>query len=307
MMKSCFMWFYKVIFLLFAVLALSSDAAVVAQPGAGPGQIAFVANLKDNWDIFLVDSNGRNLVQLTDTSYDENEPRWSADRKRIVYSASDGKLYVIDIKTKEFHQVPAGDNDGKMTSPSFSPDGKKIVYVHFKPERVDDTELAIFDFEHNANTKFIDQFGPLSFPSWSPDDKYIVYTAAYCSTDCGRIIQELWIATTKGHYARQLLMTNSHCMQPVWSPDGKKIAFASDKGGNFDIWTLSLENWDLKQLTKDAHLDMSPAWSSDGRSIAFVSARTGKSMNWIIDLKTGKLKMLSPFKDKNIECRDVAW
>ena len=301
------MWSLKVFFLLFTALALSSEATIAAQPRTGSEKIAFVANLKGNWDIFLVDEDGGNLVQLTDTSYDENEPRWSADRKRIVYSASDGRIYIIDVGTKEFHELPAADDGGKMTSPSFSPDGKKVVYVHFKPEQADDTELAILDLDRKVNTKFLDQFGPLSFPSWSPDDRYIVYATGHCSTDCGRIIQELWIASTKGRYARQLLMTNSHCMQPVWSPEGTKIAFASDKGGNFDIWSLSLENWDLKQLTKDTHLDTSPAWSPDGHNVAFVSARTGKSMIWTIDLKTEKLKMLSPFKDENIECRDVAW
>jgi len=306
-MKSCLMWSSKVTFLLFAMLALSSEAAAAAQPGVGPEKIAFVANLKGNWDIFMADGDGRNVVQLTDTSHDENEPRWSADRKRIVYSASNGKLYVIDVKTKEYHQVPIEDNGGKMTGPSFSPDGKKIVYVHFKPDKADDTELAIFDLDRNTNRKFMDQYGPLFFPSWSPDDKYIIYTVGHCSMDCGRIIQELWLAGTKGNYARQVLMTNSHCMQPIWSSDGKKIAFASDKSGNYDIWSLSLENWGLTQLTNDPHLDTSPAWSPDGRRIAFVSARNGKTMIWIMDLETGKLKMLSPFKDKNIECRDVTW
>lgn len=297
----------KVFFLLFVVFPSHYKVAQAVQPKAGSERIAFVGSLKGNWDIFLVDEDGHNLVQLTNTSYDENEPRWSADRKKIVYSASDGKLHVIDVETGQSHQVPVEDDGGKKTSPSFSPDGKKIVYVHFKPERADDTELAIFDFERNTNRKFIDQYGPLFFPSWSPNDKYIVYTTGHCSMDCGRIIQELWIAITKGNYARQVLMTNSHCLQPVWSSDSKKIAFASDKSGNFDIWSLSLENWGLKQLTNDPNLDTSPAWSPDGRRIAFVSTRTGKTMIWIMDLETGKLNMLPPFKDKNVECRDVAW
>lgn len=301
------MRFAKVFLLLSIVLAFNCEPAIAAQPRVGTEKIAFVASLKGNWDIFLVDQSGHNLVQLTDTPYDENEPRWSADRKNLVYSASDGKLHVIDVETGQSHQVLVEDDSGKKTSPSFSPDGKKIVYVHFKPERADDTELAIFDLDRNTNRKFSDQYGPLFFPSWSPNGKYIVYTTGHCSMDCGRIIQELWIASTKGNYARQVLMTNSHCLQPVWSSDSKKIAFASDKSGNFDIWLLSLDNWGLKQLTKDPHLDTSPAWSPDRRRIAFVSTRTGKNMIWIMDLERGKLKMLSPFKDKNIECRDVAW
>lgn len=278
-----------------------------AQFEANSRKIAFVANLNGNWDIFLVEEDGRNLVQLTDTPYDENEPRWSADKGKIAYSASDGELYIIDVGTKEVRQIPIGDDGGKRTSPYFSPDGKKIVYVHFKQKKADYTELAIFDLNHNINRTFLNQYGPLFFPSWSPDDEYILYTAGHCSMDCGHIIQELWIAGTKGNYARQVLMTNAHCMQPVWSSDGKRIAFASDKSGNFDIWSLSIKNSVLKQITKDPNMDTSPAWSPDGHKIAFISTRTGKAMIWIMNLDTEKLIMLSPFKDRNVECRDVTW
>ena len=139
----------KVFLLLFVVFPSHYKVAQAVQPKAGSERIAFVGSLKGNWDIFLIDQSGRNLFQLTDTPYDENEPRWSADREKIVYSASDGKLHVIDVETGQSHQVPVEDDGGKKTSPSFSPDGKKIVYVHFKPEKADDTELAIFDLDRN--------------------------------------------------------------------------------------------------------------------------------------------------------------
>ena len=45
--------------------------------------IAFVANVDGNWDLFTVDDEGRNPVQLTDTPYDEKDPAWSSDRKKI--------------------------------------------------------------------------------------------------------------------------------------------------------------------------------------------------------------------------------
>jgi len=281
--------------------------APTAQAEAKSAEMVFVADADGNWDIFVASADRRNPVQLTHTPYDENEPRWSPDRKKIIYSASDGRMYVIDVKTRETQELASEDEAKKKTSPCFSPDGKKIVYVRFKGKAADDTELAIFDLETSVWRTLIDQPGPQFDPDWSPNGKYIVSTTVHCTAECGRIIQELWLTSSEGGYARQLLMTNSHCMKPRWSPDGRTIAFCSDKDGNFDIWVLSLEGWKLEQLTTDPHLDTSPTGSPDGRRIAFVSARTGRMKIWIKDLETGKLSMLSPFKDKNIECRDVAW
>jgi len=301
------MRFLGLLFLLFVTPFLSCKSTWAAQPGDCTGKIAFVANVDGNWDLFIVDEDGQNPVRLTNTPYDEGEPCWSTDRKKIVYSTSDGKLRIIDIETKEEHQLPIEDGNAVKTTPSFSPDGSKIVYVYFRPQKADDTELAIFDLNNNVGKRLLNQYGPQFFPRWSPDDRYIVYVNVHCSAECGRIIQEPWLVDPKGGYARQILMTNSLCMRPVWSADGKKIVFASDKSGNYDIWSLSIEDWKLKQLTTDPNLDTSPAWSPDGRRIAFVSTRTGKMKIWIKDLETGKLSTVFPFKDKEVECRDVAW
>lgn len=90
-------------------------------------------------------------------------------------------------------------------------------------------------------------------------------------------------------------MTNSLCQQPVWSTDGSRIAFSSDKSGNFDIWVLSLEDWKLEQITTEEGLDVNPAWSPDGRRLAFISTRTGKMEIWIKDLKSGEMRRLSAY------------
>ena len=63
--------------------------------------------------------------------------------------------------------------------------------------------------------------------------------------------------------------------QPAWAPDGKRIAFASNPTGQYDIYILNLENNQLTQLTNHAADDLFPAWSPDGRQIAFTSSRDG--------------------------------
>jgi len=273
------------------------------------GNIAFVANIDGNWELFYADDEGNNPIRLTNTPYDEKTPSWSHDQKQIVYVTSDGNLNVINIASKESRQIAVNQDNAPKITPSFSPEGKNIAFAQFRPftsDIKDDTDLMLFSLETGKTRKIIEQCAIQMWTSWSPDSKHIVYANLHCSSDCGRIIQELWIADKNSGWARQLLMTHSLCQQPDWSQDGKQIAFSSDKSGNFDIWVLSLNDLKLQQITTDENLDVSPSWSRDGSRIAFVSARTGIMEIWITDLKQNHLKKLYPFGDK-IECKDAAW
>jgi TolB protein len=294
------------------VFALLAAGFILSYGGTGRAQssgakIAFTANKGGNWELFIMDEDASNVVRLTETLYDEGYPSWSPDRKKIVYSTSDGELNIINVETKESSQISVPGKEGRKSSPALSPDGKRIIFVHFKPGGIDDTELCIYDSEVNSTGTLIDQCGGQLFPRWSPNGNQVVYSHVHCSSGCDQVIQELWIADSRGGNARQLLMTNSLCMQPAWSPDGTKIAFSSDKAGNFDIWVYSLADSKLIQITTDPSLDSNPTWSPDGRKIAFISTRSGKMGIWVKDMKTGKEELLDPFPGKDIECKDIAW
>ena len=62
--------------------------------------------------------------------------------------------------------------------------------------------------------------------------------------------------------------------EPNWSPDGSRIAFSSDRSGNYDVWVLDVASGQVRQITKDPGNDFLPAWSPNGRELAFVSTRT---------------------------------
>jgi len=181
------------------------------------------------------DEDGANLTRLTSTPYDEKDPSWSSDRQKIVYATSDGQLNIIDVNTKEHQQLDIQDKSSAKTSPSFSPDGKKIAFVEVVSGGTDDTDIMMFSLGKKAGKVFLNQYGPQFQPDWSPDGQHLIYASAHCAVVCGRIIQELWIADASGDYARQLLMTNSLCQQPAWSPEGNKLAFISTKTGRMEI------------------------------------------------------------------------
>ena len=75
---------------------------------------------------------------------------------------------------------------------------------------------------------------------------------------------------------------------PAFSPDGRFIAYASDKSGNFDIWLQQLSGGDAVQVTKSAATDTQPAWSPDGSTLAFRSERDGGGIYLVPALEEGQ-------------------
>ena len=77
------------------------------------------------------------------------------------------------------------------------------------------------------------------------------------------------------------------------SPDGRMIAFNSDRTGEMNIWLYSIDDGSVYQLTKGPGGDFQPNWSPDGKQLAFFSARSGNADIWLVEVETGDLKQIS--------------
>ena len=69
---------------------------------------------------------------------------------------------------------------------------------------------------------------------------------------------------------------------PAWSPDGTKIAFHSDRDGNFEIYVMNSDGSGVTRVTNNAALDGVPVWSPDGTKIAFASSRDGRNEIYVM-------------------------
>jgi TolB protein len=72
----------------------------------------------------------------------------------------------------------------------------------------------------------------------------------------------------------QTRLTRGNAFQsapPAWSPDGRRIAFASERDGNAEIYVVNADGTGQRNLTRDPGYEGDPAWSPDGRKIAFTS------------------------------------
>ncbi len=99
----------------------------------------------------------------------------------------------------------------------------------------------------------------------------------------------LYLKSVTGVAVTQLTSDPSSDVSPVFSPDGRRIAFASDRGGTWDIWILDLQGGQPVQVTNTPADELHPSWSPDGRRLVYASLAPGGGQweLWISDAEAG--------------------
>lgn len=103
----------------------------------------------------------------------------------------------------------------------------------------------------------------LRYPAISPDGSKIVFTYK----------GDLYLIPSSGGKATQLTFHEAHDFMPVWSKDGKQIAFASDRYGNFDVFIMDTEGGQAKRLTYHSNDEMPYSFAADNQSVIFGGVR----------------------------------
>jgi TolB protein len=117
-------------------------------------------------------------------------------------------------------------------------------------------------------------------PDVDPINARFVWTRHLTNT----VASELFVQNFDGTHRKQLTSMGTIILNPRFSSDGTKIAFAAETvGGGFDIFTMNADGTGIARLTTDPGSDTYPTWSADGSKIAFQSTRSGTPAVWVMN------------------------
>lgn len=133
-----------------------------------------------------------------------------------------------------------------------------------------------------------EELGEGYFPSLSPDGSHVIFVS---NTTVDPDIFSVEVATNK---SVNLTGKPGFDNQPVWSPDGKQIAFVTDReGGDVDPWVMNADGSEARRLARTPGEDKMGSWSPDGTQLVFSNQdELGESL-WLIDVASGETSRLT--------------
>ena len=253
--------------------------------------IVFESNRSGRYEIYAMNGQGRDLVQLTDSTVNGAEgsgsPEWSPDGRGVSFSSKRGgdwDLYLLrdGAETNLTHTI------GEDDKASWSPDGAQMVFSSVRGDlrwadiflmNVDGSRLIDLTADNDDDRE----------PVWSPSGDEIAYRSFHDGN------YDLYALDLASHAPRQLTKTDAPVWNasPAWSPDGKWITFETNRDGNYEIYLMDNNGAQVRNLSNSPGDDKEPAWSPDGTQIAFSSDRDGNFELYTISVASGTVTRLT--------------
>ena len=203
------------------------------------------------------------------------EPAWSPDGNSIAFvsrsfafgpasfSSVSRDIYVADVNGERVTQLTNTPGAAEY-APSWSPDGKMIVYDRTVPATRGD--IWIMNADGSGQRELFATDENESYPSFSPDGSKIVFSSSRDGDS------EIYVMDVTGEGLRKLTGNTYADWAPHWSADGSQIVFSSDRSGNDEVFVMSADGTDEAALTDDDATDRSPAWSPRKRGVSITAA-----------------------------------
>ncbi|HAM34631.1 MAG TPA: hypothetical protein DEB40_03010 [Elusimicrobia bacterium] len=250
--------------------------ALTGKNGIAHTFLAFANDKTGYKEIYLMDYDGANFKALTSHGSISILPRFSPDRKSLVYTSyKDGNpdLFMLDLNAGRRRAISV--EQGLNMAGGFSPDGTQLLMTL---SRQKSPNLYVKNLGDGSLTRLTQHFGADSSPTFSPDGQQ----AAFVSDRSGN--PQIYLLDITTQRVKRLTSLN-WCDSPAWSPTGEWIAFAGriHNKDKMDIFLVDITGNQIRQLTRGEGSNENPAWSPDGRFLAFTSTRNKRSELFVMD------------------------
>lgn len=277
--------------------ALSSDGRQIAYISTGSLMRAEVF-----LDLYLADATtGKRLKRLTKSTlnpeteelrYAYSQSAFSPDGRLLAYTVyTHGKdvLEILDVKSRDVVRQFDTDLD-QMIGPSWSPDGKKLVFSGSKSGL---TNIYMIDADGRNMHQLTKGWYAGLMPQWSPDGRKVAFVSDRSpSTDLTLLKFGKWHINVLDLESGDIAVIPGQAgknMNPMWAPDGQSLAYLSDRTGINQVFLYDFDTKEHYQLTKfiggvQSVTENSPAmsWARQADKLAFVYFDNGDYTIWSI-------------------------
>jgi serine/threonine-protein kinase len=208
-------------------------------------------------DIWVINADGSNPVNLTQNRKDDTDPIWHPDGTRIIFTSwrfsDDPQLFIMNSDGSDVQ--PISDGYASEYNPTFSPDGDILAFS----STIYYTLSWRTGYQYNLPELIDDQFriGRSIQPAWSPDGEFIAYVRAKTTGQRDIYLVE---AESRGEIITRLTFS-SYSLDPAWSPDGFWILYTTiPEGDNDEIFIMDRGGRFQTNLTNHPADDREASW-----------------------------------------------
>lgn len=243
--------------------------AVTGKPGLATSHIVFVSDKTGTKQIYLCDSNGQDLQQVTHHGHGCVSPTLSMDGTTIAYTSYANGFPVVQVlDLGQGWERTVTDTPGSSFGASFAPDGERLAVVM---SFLGNPEIFVTDLNANSAACISDSTGAPSSPAWHPDGQQVIF-----ADDRGDGPRLYVTEVPKSNEAEAKLIRwrtgYSFCADPEFSPNADSVAFTARVSGELAVVVKSWPRGSSRVIQKGGASH--PSWSPDGQYLCYSQSGT---------------------------------